>query len=121
MAHASVDELIPALAALASTQNLRGRAYEGCGEWLRDGSGDDLGGWSAEEIEPHFRSCSLVFDHGFLDYPFVSTLLELCIPDTSGVCFRNLRVIGSYRLITRLDGTVDDDYFVIDVPKATGA
>jgi len=119
MAHVSADELASALAALASAHNLRSRAFEGYGVWLRGDAAHDLGGWSAEEIEPHFASCSLVIDHEFRTYTFVDTRLTLYVPDSSGVRFRNLRPIGYYRLITRLDGSDDDDYFVIDVPKAT--
>ena len=122
MSHISADKLVTAAADLASTQNLRDQAFEGCGMWLRDGAesgSDGLNGWAIEEIEPHFASCSLVFDHGLLDYPFVDTRLTLHVRDASGSYHRDLRTIGYYRLITLLDGTADDDYFVIDVPKPT--
>lgn len=120
MTYASADELVAALAALASAQNLRGRAFEGCGRWLRDGAENGLGGWSADEIEPRFASCSLVFAHGLLGRPFVDTRLDLCVRDPSGVCAGGSRPVGYYRLITRLDGTDEDDYFVIDVHKPAG-
>ncbi len=119
MNHASAAEMVTALASLAATQNLRGRAFEGCSKWLNDAAGGGLGGWAVGEIVPHFKSCSLVFDHGLLAYPFVETRLELCVREASGIFLRDLRPIGYYRLITLLDGTPDDDYFVIVVPKPT--
>ena len=114
-----MDELVAALTSLASMQNLRERAFEGCGEWLRNTQRDGqhcIDGWAVVEIEPHFASCSLVFAHERLDYPFVDTKLQLCVRDQSG---SHRQPIGYYRLITRLDGSVDDDYFVIDHPKPT--
>jgi hypothetical protein len=114
----TANELVAGLAALAAAQNLRARAFEGCAEWLREGDGPDArGGWAVEEIEPRFARCCLVFDHGILNYPFVETRLELGVRDERGVYLRDFRPIGHYRLITRLDGTADDDYFVIEVDK----
>ncbi len=78
-----------------------------------------LSGWHESEIELHFRRCALVFDH-WVNGPFVETAFGLyarhelgwhCYPD-------GLLDIGSYRLITRLDGTIDDDYFVIAMTRA---
>lgn len=115
--------MVAELAALAASQNLRSRAFDGCLKWLRDeasASPDGLSGWVGGEIEPHFRSCSLVFDHGSLSHPFLDTRLDLCIRDASGASPGGLRLVGHYRLITRLDGVAEDDYFVIDVPKPTG-
>ena len=120
MNHVSASDLVAAASALAAVQNLRGRAFEGyevcvraCAEEGPDGL---ISGWAIEEVEPHFVSCSLVFEHGLRIYPFVDTRLELCARDKSGFYFRDLRPIGYYRPITLLDGTDDDD-FVIDVPK----
>ena len=114
-----MDELVAALTSLASTQKLRERAIEGFEEWLRSSQHDGehcIDGWSIKEIEPYFVSCSLVFAHERLDYPFVDTKLQLCVRDQSG---SHRQPIGNYRLITLLDGTADDDYFVIDFPKPT--
>ena len=62
-----------------------------------------------------FERCALAFDHGVLSYPFVETRLGLYVSDPFGVYFRGgLRPVGHYRLITLLDGTADDDYFVLD-------
>ena len=112
------EGIVSALLTLAESQKLRHRAEETCREWLRSASEEgDLGGWSLEEIELHFERCALVFDHGILSYPFVETRLGLYVADSTGVCFRGLRPVGHYRLITLLDGTDDDDYFVLDTVK----
>lgn len=111
--------MVAALLALAASQDLRARAEAGCRESIRStlADGDDLRGWSVEEIEMHFHNSSLTFDHGILDYPYIDTRLGLYVRDLSGVYFLGLRPIGSYRLITLLDGTDDDDYFVLDTDK----
>ncbi|AWM35966.1 hypothetical protein C1280_02365 [Gemmata obscuriglobus] len=67
-----------------------------------------------------FERCALVFEHGILNYPFVETRLGLYVPDPSAVYFQGRRSIGHYRLITLLDGTTDDDYFILDDPKPAG-
>ena len=110
--------IVSELLALAESQNLRRRADEMCKVWLRSANEEgELCGWSIEEIELHFERCSLVFEHGILSYPFVETRLGLYVADTTGVFFRGLRPIGHYRLITLLDGTDNDDYFVLDTFK----
>lgn len=117
------DDLVATLKAQAVAQNLRERAFDGCRQWIRDGTEegtDGLGGWSAEEIEVHFDSCSVVFDHAILSYPYVDTRLGLYVRDGTGFYSRDLRPIGYYRLITFLDGRVDDDYFVIEMNKPAG-
>jgi hypothetical protein len=67
--------MVAALPALAASQDLRARAEAGCREWFRStlADGNDLRGWSVEEIELHFDKTSLTFDHGILDYPFIDT------------------------------------------------
>lgn len=113
------EDLLATLLTLAVEQNLRDRAFENCAQWIRDGAAesDGLRGWTAEEIEPRFASCSLVFDHAIQKHPFLDTQLELSVHDDTGVHFRGRKVIGYYRLITSLDGTAVDDYFVIDIEK----
>jgi hypothetical protein len=123
MSHPTGEEVVAALTALAAAQDLRRRAFDACRKWIRDGAAegpDGLRGWSAEEIEPHFRSCALYFESGILEYPFVATRLDLCVRDDSGTYFRGLRPVGFYRLITRLDGSDEDDYFVLDTDELAG-
>jgi hypothetical protein len=110
------EQLVAAVAALAATHDLRRRAFDGCRGWMRQSAGD-VRGWSPDEIELHFHACSLVFEHGLLSYPFLDTRLGLYVRDDSGVYLDDLRPVGHYRLITRLDGSADDDYFVIDTAK----
>ncbi|WP_145241100.1 hypothetical protein [Urbifossiella limnaea] len=67
-----------------------------------------------EHVQAVFERSALVFDHGELSHPFVETRLGLYVPDPAGGWFRGLRPVGHYRLITRLDGTDEDDYLVLD-------
>lgn len=107
-------EAVAAMLGLAATHDLRRRAEASCRECIRAASEEgDLGGLSPADLQIVFRRCVLAFDHGILSYPFVETALDLCVADPTGVYFRGLRPVGSYRLITLLDGTVDDDYFVL--------
>lgn len=114
----SQDAMLTALLALVESQDLRRRAIEGCREWLRSSAEEGgLRGWSTAEIELHFDRCAFVFDHAILAYPFIETKIGLSVSDPSGLHFRGLKSVGHYRLITRLDGTEEDDYFVLDVDK----
>lgn len=67
------------------------------------------------DVQIVFERTALVFEHGILNYPFVETQFGLYVPGSS-VWFQGLRPIGHYRFITRVDGTVDDDYLVLDKP-----
>lgn len=107
-------DTIAALGALANAHDLRLRAEELCQQWLRSSAeAGDLGRRSPTDVQVVFERCALVFDHGVLSYPFVETRFGLYVPDPSGIYFCGLRSVDRYRLITRLDGTVDD-YFVLD-------
>lgn len=109
---------VAAMLELANAQDLRQRAEASCRQWLRlSANGGDLGGLSLADIQMVFERCALVFDHGILSYPFVETRLGLYVADPTGMYFRGLRPVGHYRLITLLDGTADDDYFVLDEQK----
>jgi hypothetical protein len=119
-ATSSGEGAVAAMRAVAEAHDLRRRAEESCRVWLRSAfEAGDLGGLSPEGVEIVFERCALVFDHGILSYSFVETRLGLYVRDTAGADFRGLRPIGHYRLITRLDGTADDDYFVLDEPRLT--
>jgi hypothetical protein len=73
-----------------------------------------LDGYSIDEIQLHFEKMSLVYKHGILDYPSIDTQIGLYVDAPAGIYFRDIDRIGHYRLITTLDGKVDDDYLVID-------
>jgi hypothetical protein len=90
------------LAQLAQRQDLIEQAREGCARWLQN-EGRDIH-YALSDVRLAFRSHALCFAHARLPYPYVETRLDLLIADQE---------IGYYRLITRLDGSVDDDYFVL--------
>ena len=71
-----------------------------------------LHGWDMEFIQLHVDKRSLVFNHGMLSYPYMDTQIGLYVEDPS--YHKNLKPIGHYRLITTLDGKIDDDYFVLE-------
>ena len=110
------EKLIDTLRNLAATHDLRRRAEEGCRQWLTTWAAEEggLDGLSIDEIEVHFEKCYLAFEHGVLSYPFIETRFGLFVRDSRQIYFRDLRPVGHYRFITLLDGTVSDDYFVID-------
>ncbi len=72
------------------------------------------GRWQLSDIQLIFDKQSLVFKSDTLDYPYVDTQIGLYIPDDRKVWFRDLMPIGTYRLITALDGEVMDDYLQMD-------
>lgn len=74
-------------------------------------------GLASADVQAVFERCALVFTHGILSHPFVETRFGLYVADSEAVWFRGLRPVGHYRLITRLDGTVEDDYLVLDPPQ----
>lgn len=114
------EQVVASLRALAESQQLRQQAEDGCRTSMKNCEDDgDLEGWSPEEIEIRFERCVLVFVHGTLSYPFVETKLGLYVRDPAGYLFNGLFPIGHYRLITLLDGTLIDDYFVLEKDKAT--
>ena len=114
------EQIVAALRALVESQRLRHEAEEGCRTSMKNCANDgDLEGWSPDEIEIRFERCALVFDHGIWSYPFVETKLGLYVRDPAGYLHDGLFPIGHYRLITLLDGTVIDDYFVLEKDKAT--
>ena len=112
---AITSNAVAALLGLADAHDLRQRANASCRRWLRASAAEgDLGVLSSADIQVVFERCSLVFDHGILGYPVLETRLGLYVVDPSGLYFRGLRPVGHYRLITLLDGTADDDYFVLE-------
>jgi uncharacterized protein YggL (DUF469 family) len=100
-------------------------ALESCGEALKNCVQEEeelgivpLNGYSIDEIQLHFEKASLVYKHGILDYPFIDTQIGLYVDAPAGIYFRDIDRIGYYRLITMLNGEVDDDYLVIDETKS---
>ncbi len=73
-----------------------------------------IGRWKLSEIQLIFDKQSLVFKNDVLSYPYVDTQIGLYVAADSKVWFRDLIPIGTYRLITALDGEVADDYLQMD-------
>jgi hypothetical protein len=119
-----MEDLLNAVRALrlaSQRHDLMRRATESCRAFLLDSATEgrlppDKGGWNIDAIEMRFKSQSLVFAHGLLSYPFMETMFDLYVRDQSGM-YPEGREIGSYRLITLLDGRAEDDYLVIDAPE----
>lgn len=111
----AVADAVTAMLSLADRHDLRRRAEASCRDWLNSAAADgDLDGVDPADIQTVFERAALVFDHGVLGYPFVETRFGLYVPDPAAGWFRGLRPVGHYRLITRIDGTVEDDYFVLN-------
>ncbi len=120
-----LQDAVKAFTVLAADRALQDRAIESCQQSLQNCMLEErelglqaLGGWSLEEIELHFEKCSLVFSHKQIEYPFIDTQIGLYIKDVDGGWSDRLISIGSYRLLTLLDGTIDDDYLVILTEKS---
>jgi hypothetical protein len=75
---------------------------------------DMIRGWKLNEIKLELDKQSLIFRHGVLSYPFIVTQIGLYIEEPESFYFRGLKPIGTYKLIVRFDGEVDDDYLIID-------
>jgi hypothetical protein len=59
----------------------------------------------AEEIEARFSSRWLCFEPEIVDYPYIDSRFDL---------YHQGKRIGYYRLISMLDGRIEDDYFVVE-------
>ncbi len=100
------QELVDLLMAHARTHNLKERAAQGIVKWLESPDTVDMAeGIARESIVGRFSSHGLCFEQQHVAAPFVDTRFDLCSGE---------KVVGYYRLITRLDGESEDDYFVID-------
>lgn len=98
-----IRDIIERLTHLAAEQNLVTAAEEGCAAWFHN-HGADIP-YKLSDVKMEFRSQSLAFRNAMLSYPYIVTHLEMSVDGWS---------IGHYRLITLLDGTVDDDYFELN-------
>jgi|GEM_PF-4256664 len=85
-----------------------------CAEEDREVGEIPLKGWKLEDIQLRFARHALIFEHHTLPYPFIETRIVLYIYDPASYHDNHERPIGDYRLITLLDGTIDDDYLVLD-------
>ncbi|MCB9753885.1 MAG: hypothetical protein H6713_28415 [Myxococcales bacterium] len=118
--------LVAPLRARARAQHLLARARAGCEAALISCAADDvavgepaLGGFAREELELVLRRQALVFNHGLLSYPFVTTELSIVVAVTGAAPRADDHYeVGAYSLITRLDGAVVDDTLALTETRA---
>jgi len=121
------DDIIRNLEEWSGEQNLIEHAIESCKISLQTcadeeaelfptmNTGTDvLRGHKLGDIQLHFTKQSLVFRHGILSYPYIETVIGLYVAKPNSSYFRDLEPIGTYRLIVKVDGEVDDDCLVLD-------
>ncbi len=107
----------------AAEQNLISQARAGCDLALHNCEQEDkalgirpLRGWRREVILIRFIKHALVFKYEGHSLPYIETVLELYVesPKRRSASIPFEWPIGYYRLITMLDGRVDDDYLVLE-------
>jgi hypothetical protein len=98
------------LSELASQQCLLERAIEGCEACFQNEEGGLIAGWSSQELTKAFFTHSLTFKSC---WGWVYLCTELRLKNSSE------QEVGSYRLITTLDGDADDEYLVFDIEKVS--
>jgi len=102
-----LENLLLLLRQHAMQQALFECAEEGCRRWFLNEL-DEMP-YPLAAIRFERASQALSFYNAALPYPYITTTLRLFVDE---------REVGDYRLITLLDGTVDDDYLVFDGPAA---
>lgn len=92
----------------ADDHRLVQRAEAGFKAWVEgaiaEGAVDLPKGWDYSQLTTQLASLNLCFRPESVDYPFVDTRLNILRQGTR---------VGYYRLITGMDGSEIDDYFVI--------
>ena len=103
------DILAQRLTLWAEKQNLLEKALQGLAKCFEN-EGGIIDGWTIAEMRPQFRDHALCFSSALYSYPFVKTTFHLFSPDDIHS--------GEYRLLTTLDGEIDDDFLLLDVTKS---
>ena len=101
---AHMDDLLTRLESHITAHQLIERAKEGFHAWLAEG-GALPKGWSYHELHAQLDSIHLCVHPAHVAYPYMDTKLRI---------LRGNEQVGHYRLITKLDGTAVDDYFVLN-------
>jgi len=99
-----MDDLLTRLDSHIATHRLIERAEEGFRAWLAEPAETLPGEWVADELHAQPDSIHLCIRPAHVDYPYIDTKLRILRGDEQ---------VGHYRLITKLDGAVADDYFVL--------
>ena len=118
------DKCIAEIRDIVSDQQLVEKTLKLCQKSLKDCEEGDievedtpLNGFECKEIQLLFDKQSLVFAHDVLDYNYIETQIGLYVKDRHDIHFRGIIPIGTYRLITTIDGKVEDDYLVFSETK----
>jgi hypothetical protein len=99
----NIDELIVYLTKIYSNDKFIKESAKGIDIWLKDK--DNIpSNIKVEDIKVKYRSQNLCFSDNLLNKAYITTFYEL---------YFNEKEIGYYKLISNIDGTPDDDYFVI--------
>ncbi|MGD2182753.1 hypothetical protein [Lusitaniella coriacea] len=101
-------KVIKYLLDLTSRHKLVEQAMASCDDWFAN-DGGEIDGWIAQDLEKQFFSHQLIFQRSDWDSIYIDTCLKLLAS--------NGREIGHYRLISTLDGEIDDDYLVLELSK----
>ena len=102
--------------AVTQAQKLTETALKYCKISLKNYKKDDpiefqkvFGELKIGALKLQFKRKALIFENALLDYPYIETTIEI---------FKKQRnrfyLIGSYRLITKLNGEIADDYLEIN-------
>jgi hypothetical protein len=102
------ETVVDYLLNLTSRHQLVERAIEHCDIWFNN-EGGQIDGWISQDLDKKFFSHKLVFKRSDWDLVYIDTHINLVAS--------NNQIVGSYRLITTLDGEADDDYFVLEISK----
>ncbi|MDF7825789.1 hypothetical protein P4B35_17300 [Pontiellaceae bacterium B12227] len=95
---------IAALKELSVQHDFQHRAEAGFYDWIRNEKAHFPDQIKPDNLVPVFRSTKLCFDHSLLPHPYYETKLIIVHQEEE---------VGYYKFIAMLDGTVDDDYFVL--------
>lgn len=100
-----LDQIVVPLAEFARRQELLARALEGCARFLEtEAKGKRLPRrLDPAKVRMNFRSHALTFESSLLDFPYVTTQLDLSVGNEE---------IGWYKRLVRLNGEEEDDYLV---------
>ncbi|GAB5519366.1 MAG: hypothetical protein RhofKO_16170 [Rhodothermales bacterium] len=103
-----MNDVLDRLESHIATHRLVERAVAGFNAWVAEARAENTAtlpdGWTYDELHVDLDSIHLCFRPAHVDYLYIDTKLRILRGDEQ---------VGHYRLITKLDGTAADDYFVL--------
>lgn len=118
-----MEHIVAQLQVWAEQYHIVAMAHTACQQALHNSMREDeelglvpLCGWHYQDIHLQFDSQALVFSSSRLSYPYIDTRIGLYVRTDRRYYHEGKCPIGYYRLITLLDGTIEDDYLVVEVP-----